>query len=144
MGVAVSGPMQGKKLVKLPSTMTTWGKWKALHTDTTVYVKRSIPYNQRFSGATVARSAGSSNGPIEANDLVVGLEGHVESKVYPLRRLAARRAVNDTLDGAPVLVYLSEDKTTARVFERRVETRTLNFAPADGDRVRDADRKSVV
>ena len=38
-GNAVSGPMKGEQLVKLPSTMTTWAKWKALHPNTTVYVK---------------------------------------------------------------------------------------------------------
>ena len=44
--------MKGRKLTKLPSTMTTWGKRRELHPDTTVYVKNSIPYNRRFTENT--------------------------------------------------------------------------------------------
>jgi hypothetical protein len=36
LGTAISGEMAGKKLVKLPSVMTTWGRWRRLHPTTTV------------------------------------------------------------------------------------------------------------
>ncbi len=49
MGEAVSGEMEGRSLEKLPSTMTTWGLWKAIHPDTTVYIKPDTPYRSRFT-----------------------------------------------------------------------------------------------
>jgi hypothetical protein len=143
MGEAISGPLQGKKLVKLPSIMTTWGKWKALHPATTVYVKRSIPYDRRFTENVMALIAKAGEGPLQPNDLVVGLEGHVSAKAYVVRRLAQKRVVNDRLEGAPILVYLSSDLATARVLDRVVEGKTLTFIAAEGDRLKDQETGSL-
>ncbi len=136
-GKAVSGPMEGKQLVKLPSTMTTWAKWKILHPDTTVYVKRSIPYDQRFTRETFEKIARMEDGPIRSNDLVVGLEGHVTSRAYLVRRLTKNRLVNDMIEGQPIAVYLSEDLTTARVLDRKVDGKTLSLEISDGDQLQD-------
>ncbi len=144
VGEAVRGPMKGSKLRKLPSTMTTWGKWKQLHPDTTVYVKRSIPYNSRFTRETFARfGGGGDDGPLEAGDWVIAVEGHVVARAYPARRLAQVRVVNDTLEGAPILVFLSEDFASARVLQRSVGERTLTFSLAENDQLKDAETGSL-
>ena len=142
-GNAVSGSMKGEQLVKLPSTMTTWAKWKALHPNTTVYVKRSIPYNQRFTQETFEKIARMEDGPIRSNDLVVGLEGHVSSRAYLVRRLAKNRLVNDMIEGQPIAVYLSEDLTTARVLDRKVEGKTLTLEITDSNRLQDRETGSA-
>lgn len=141
-GEAISGEMQGRKLQKLPSTMTTWAKWRALHPDTTVYVKRSITYRARFTAETFANLAGG-DGPLADRDWVVGVEGHVMAKAYPARALARDRVVNDELENAPIVVYLSEDYATARIFQRRVADRVLTFELGDGDRLRDEETGSL-
>ena len=141
-GSAVSGPMEGQTLAKLPSTMTTWGKWRETHPDTTVYVKPSIPYNRRFTQDSFARIAAGDEGPVRSNDLIVGVEGHVEARAYLVRRLAKDRLVNDTLEAAPILVYLSEDLATARVFDRKLEGKTLTFLLVDGTRLQDEETGS--
>ena len=97
-GKAVSGKMKGVALEKLPSTMTTWGQWKALHPKTTVYVKRSVPYNSRFTTETFEKAANMDPGPARGNDLIIGLEGHVEARAYLLRRLAQERFVEDAVE----------------------------------------------
>jgi hypothetical protein len=142
LGHAVSGPLQGKKLEKLPSTMTTWKKWKTLHPDTTVYVKRSIPYQRRFTQETFEQIARMEEGPAQTHDLVVGLEGHVEARAYLLRRLAKARLVEDSLEGSPIMVYLSEDLATARVYRRTVGERALSFSRATGDLLHDRETGS--
>ena len=43
-GRAIEGPMEGRRLEKLPSTMTSWGRWRQLHPNTTVYVKPTAYY----------------------------------------------------------------------------------------------------
>lgn len=126
-GKAVSGTMEGKSLEKLPSTMTTWGQWKALHPSTGVYVKRSVPYNSRFTKETFQKAASTAPGPIRSDDLVLGLEGHVEARAYLLRSLASERLVEETFEGAPILVYVSEDLATTRVYERKIDDRVLSF-----------------
>ena len=142
-GKAISGPMKDQKLVKLPYTMTTWKKWKALHPDTTVYIKRSIPYRPRFTENQFANLARKADGPVEAADLVVGVEGHVDAKAYLLRHLAQKRVLNDVLENQPIIVFLSEDFATARVLDRSVDGKTLTFALAKGDRLQDKETGSL-
>ncbi len=77
------------------------------------------------------------DGPIRSNDLVVGLEGHVSSRAYLVRRLAKNRLVNDMIEGQPIAVYLSEDLTTARVLDRKVEGKTLTLEITDSNRLQD-------
>lgn len=142
-GKAISGPMKGQKLVKLPYTMTTWKKWKSLHPDTTVYVKRSIPYRPRFTENQFANLARKSEGPVEAADLVVGVEGHVDARAYLLRHLAQKRVLNDVLETQPIIVFLSEDFATVRVLDRSVDGKTFTFALAKGDRLQDNETGSL-
>lgn len=142
-GEAIQGKMQGRKLVKLPSTMTTWGKWKALHPHTTVYVKSSIPYRHRFTQEHFGNIAKQREGPARPKDIALGVEGHVEARAYLLRRLAKERLRNDQLEGRPILVFLSEDHATARAYSREVDGKTLTFEPLKDDRVRDRETGSV-
>lgn len=141
-GEAVQGPLVGKKLEKLPSTLTTWGKWKARFPDTTVYVKPETTYRARFTRESVTKLAGRT-GPVENDDLVVGIEGHVQAKAYLLRHLAQNRLLNDTLEDHPVAIFLSEDLATASVVNRTVEDRALTLALTPGDQLTDSETGSV-
>jgi hypothetical protein len=142
-GEALKGDMKGQKLTKIPSAMTTWGKWKSLHPETTVYVKTSIPYNRRFTQDTFGKIADSGEGPVMPKDIAFGVEGHVEAKAYLLRRLAKNRLRNDTLENRPILVYLSEDHATARIFVREVDGKALTFEQIDADRIKDHETGSI-
>ncbi len=142
-GHATQGPLKGQKLVKMPSTMTTWKKWKSLHADTTAYVKRSIPYHPDFSEASITELAKKGEGALEAVDLVIGIEGHLQARAYLLRHLAKNRVLNDVLEGHPLLVFLSEDLTTARVLDRAVDGKPLTFSLERGDKLQDAETKSI-
>ena len=142
-GEAFQGEMNGRKLTKLPSTMTTWDKWKALHPGTTVYVKRSIPYGSRFTSEAFGRIASAPEGPAQPRDIALGVEASVEARAYLLRRLAKNRLRNDELEQQPILVYLSEDLATARVLERKADGQTLTFELAEEDRIRDKETGSL-
>lgn len=144
-GKAVDGPRGGQKLRKMSSMMTTWKRWKALHPETTAYIKRSVPYHQQsdFSGDYIAKMATKGNGPVESTDLVVGVEGHEKAKAYLIRDLAKRRVANDTLEGFPIVVYLSEDFATARIMDGTVNGQALTFSLAENDRMRDAETGSI-
>ena len=142
-GRAVGGPLKGKRLKKLRSTLTTWKKWRSRYPDTGVYVKRSIPYHARYSRQLFQQHAKKGAGATGPDDLVVGLEGHVKARAYPLRNLAGTRLVEEIFEGEPIIVYLSEDLTSAHVYSRIMERHllsppaVLSFEPADGDRLRD-------
>ena len=143
-GEAVDGEMKGHRLEKLPSIMTSWGRWRELHPDTTVYVKRSTPYGAQFTGTAFAGVASAEPGPVQKEDLVLGVEGHVEARAYLARRLARQgRLVHDQLEGEPIAVFLSEDLATARVFSLRIEEQSLELELADGDQLRDVGTGSL-
>lgn len=127
VGKAVSGDMAGTALEKIPSTMTTWGQWRTLHPETSVYVKSSVPYNSQFTNETFEKVAAMEPGPVRGNDLIVGFEGHVNARAYLVRRLAKERFGEEEFEGAPIAIYLSKDLSTARVFERTVDSKTLSF-----------------
>lgn len=143
MGEAVSGDMQGSKLTKLPSTMTTWGNWKKLHPDTSVYIKRSIPYHPRFTAATFSGLASRESGPIQDRDWIVGVEGHVEARAYLVRYLARERVRNDTLEKGSIVVYISKDLATVRILDRTVDGKVLKFSLAAAEHLRDSKTGSL-
>jgi hypothetical protein len=138
-GKAVGGEMEGRSLEKVPSTMTTWGNWKELHPTTTVYIKPSTPYRARFTAATFADIASAEEGPVQPNDLVVGVEGHVNARAYLVRSLAKERVLNEQLEGMPVVVFLSEDLATSRILDRKAGDQVLTMTLAGGDLLRDTE-----
>ena len=141
-GKAVRGKMEGTNLEKLPSTMTTWAEWKKLHPETTVYVKRSVPYTSRFTTETFAKAANMEPGPARSNDLVVGIVGHVDARAYLVRRLAKERLVEEQFEGSPIAIYLSEDYATAKVFDRILDGHTVSLRLADDGTLEDKETGS--
>ncbi len=142
-GQAISGAMAGMALQKLPKTMTTWRAWRARHPETTVYVKHSIPYRPRFTAERFEALARAEPGPVRSDDLIIGLEGHVQARAYLVRCLARNRCRNDVFEAEPILVYLAPDSATARVFKRTLGTRTLRFRLLQGERLQDAETESL-
>ena len=141
VGKAVKGPLEGKRLRKRPTVVTTWGRWRSLHPGTTVYVDPAVPGRRRFTEESMSRITLAGEGPVVPQDLVVAVEGKATAKAYLLRRLAGPRLVNDALDGVPIAVFLAEDAVTAAVWRRESGGRTLTFSAA-GDRLRDAETGS--
>ena len=142
VGRAVKGPLAGQELRKHPSTLTTWGQWRRLHPDTTVFVDPRLPGRRRFTEESMSRIALGGAGGAVNEDLVVAVEGPRTARAYLLRRLAAQRLVNDVLDGRPLLVFLAPDAVTTRVWSRSLGPRSLTFA-AEGDRIRDEETRSI-
>ena len=75
LGRAVAGPLEGQRLRKHPSTLTTWGQWRRLHPGTTVFADPQLTRRRRFTEESVSRVTLSGGGAIAGEDLVVGVEG---------------------------------------------------------------------
>jgi len=143
VGRAVQGPLKGRALRKHPSTLTTWGRWRTLHPGTTVFRDPQLPGRRRFTEESFSRiTLGGPAGGIVNEDLGVAVEGQKSARAWLLRVLASRRVVNDEIDGQPLVVFLTQDAVTARVWGRALGDRTLSFT-AEGDRMRDAETGSL-
>ena len=141
-GEAFEGPLAGQRLGRLPSLFTTWGRWKALHPGTSVYVApEEAARGFELDDARIRRVVLAGIGPPRRGDWVVGIEGRTSSAAFLLRALAKVRLANDALEGRPIVVFLTSDLTTTLVWSRSVGGRTLTFE-ADGDRMIDAETRS--
>jgi len=85
---AVAGPMTGARLKVLPSTLTTWKKWRKRHPDTQV-LSPDTGYERDYS----------PDPGEEAKALVVGVDLDGTSKAYPLELLRKKKTLTDTLGG---------------------------------------------
>jgi hypothetical protein len=138
-GEAFEGPLKGRRLGRLPSLFTTWGRWKALYPATTVYVApEEAARGFQLDATRMRRIVLAGSGPPRRGDWVVGLEGPRSSAAVLLRGIAKERVLNDVLDGEPFVAFLTEDLTTAVAWSRRSGKSMLTFR-ADQDRLVDVD-----
>lgn len=141
-GEAFFGPRAGERLRRVPTLFTTWARWRSLHPRTTVYAAPDASGGPSLDAARLRRII-LSGGLLPADrDWIVGVEGRSEAAAFAVRPLAERRVVNVALEGRPLVVFLSEDLTTAVVWERSSKGRTLSFS-ASGDRLVDAETRSA-
>ena len=142
-GEALEGPLAHQRLGRLPSLFTTWGRWKALHPATTVYVApEEAARGFELDATKIQRIVLAGSGPPRRGDWVVGLEGGKSSVAVLLRGLRTDRVLNDVLEDRPFAVFLTSDLATALAWSRKVDGRTLTFR-ADGDRMVDGETGSA-
>lgn len=109
-GEAFFGPLKGKKLAFIPSTVTTWEKWRERYPHTLVLPgRRRETFMGVYDGFHSLRNLGLS--------VVV----RFRAKLYPLETLALHPLLNDVFLGQPVLVVYSDRERTATAWSRTVE-----------------------
>lgn len=127
---AVAGPMTGAKLTVLPSTLTTWKKWRLRHPATEV-LSLDTGHERDYSRDPYAGYYESRRGFFsffkagpeeEEKELVVGVTLDGTAKAYPLDLLRRRKTLTDTVDGKKLTLSLdpATDALTIRD-ERNVE-----------------------
>jgi hypothetical protein len=141
-GQAVEGPRQGQQLERVSSLFTTWGRWRALHPSSTVYV------DPEGSGETFVLDGDrlrlmivTGRGAVRPRDWVIGLSGDKGAAILG-RQLADVRLANLTFEDKPLVVFMTEDRTTSVVWDRRLGDRTLTFR-VEGDQMIDAETGST-
>ena len=127
---AVTGPETNTLLKVIPSTLTTWAKWKKEHPDTEVLSPdtghkrdyRKDPYESYYKQKKGLFSFFTPGPGEEEKQLVAGVEINGKTKAYPIKKLQQNR-ITDTLGGKEI---------------------TLMFDPyTDEIIVQDADRNDV-
>jgi hypothetical protein len=119
-GRAEAGPMKGKRLPFLPSTVTTWAQWKAHHPHTLV-----LPGRRRDG------FMGTYDGLDRPVDLGLAVVVRFKGKLYPFRSFERVPLVNDRFEDTPIIVFFSRRDGTAVAWERRVDGRELTFTMSE-------------
>ena len=121
-GTAFQGPLKGKKLKFMPSTVTTWEAWK-----------RSYPHTRVLGGRRAGAIMGSYVGMEAARVHALGLSVVVrfKGKLYPFKALEKTPLVNDRFNGTALVVYYSKESRTATAWQRGLDGRELKFRLAE-------------
>ena len=117
-GRALRGPLEGKRLTRLPTTVTTWSNWKALHPTTDVI---NLPRERDLFRRDYQH---------QRERFVIGFEHQGAAAHSRFDKLARLRVVNFEVAELPLVATYDDDATAARVFDRVIRDRVLSFAPA--------------
>jgi hypothetical protein len=129
-GVAKRGPLMGKALVALPSTMTDWQTWRSQHPEGTVVTLGRR--HQEFVRAYYK----------DLKDYVIGIANGKEAKAWTFDSLERSPVLNDEWEGGPVVVFFESKSITAQLFSRVLDAQTLKFECVDG-KVIDVETRST-
>ena len=127
-GTAEHGPLKGQRLRMIPSTVTTWKRWKTAFPNTLV-----LPGDR--GGAIYGKYDGIGN-TWEDIGLVVIVK--FKGKLYPFRTLDFEPVINDRLQGTDFVVVYDKEEGTATAWNRKFKDTTLVFDPETGPRKKSA------
>jgi hypothetical protein len=120
---AVTGPMTGTKLKVIPSSVTTWDKWRKKHPETQVLSLETghqrdysrDPYEDYYKNrrGLFARLLDSKS--TEDKVLVAGIEINGEQRAYPVETVRSRERFEDTLGGTRIIFSWDGDTDSISV-----------------------------
>ncbi len=113
-GMAIGGPLEGRRLSLIPAGIVPWAAWHDEHPETLVL---DVPGygSRRFS-----------------SDFVIGIALGEYAKAYPFEMASEAAVVNDTIGNFPVVVLVDAETKAIHSFLRNTEDGDLEFSLQDG------------
>ena len=115
---AVSGPLAGKQLTKLPSKRTSWKTWKKRYPDTLVLSTETgyyrdystDPYAGYYRVGTIWFPVGEVRSDLSPKERVIGVELKNETRAYPIALLQKRPGLTeDSLGGETIHIEVNTE-----------------------------------
>ena len=162
IGEAIVGTLTDQRLTVLPSRMTTWSQWKALHPDTRVLSKNlnllrgglfgGNPYERDpFVGYDERVNSGGFAFPVSPSKLddrlrpgesVLAVEVDGVHVAFPIPT-DRPTLINGTVSGRAIVVLTEPTAPGGVAFFADVDGRTLTFEAGDDEAIRDIETASV-
>lgn len=136
-GEAITGAQKGKVLREIPSSQMTLKSWLDRHPGSLIMQPDSTFKGQYESlkdydeGTMEGNLEGSDSLSWKEKSWVVGVSHGLFSRAYDWNDLEQARAINDDLEGLPLVVALERDSASFHVWNRIVNRDTLVFAYSD-------------
>jgi uncharacterized protein DUF3179 len=142
-GEALSGPLAGTRLARIPSLILTWERWKSLHSDSWVLAEDptlSPHYTTRATAAvcplpgSAADLAQKTDNRLKPEALVVGISEGGHQTAFPLtdkqgRYPARPRAMEIAgLDSDQLVLFSDPGARAAAVYRPEAKQQHLTFA----------------
>lgn len=117
MQEAVTGQMTGTKLHRLPSTLTTWEKWRSKHPETDVltpatgYVRdySKDPYESYYKSRSGLFGFLKGGPGAEDKEIIVGVVVNETAKAYKLSDLKSSETIKDAIAGRDITLTFDEE-----------------------------------
>lgn len=127
-GLALKGPLAGRRLKQLPARLVLWREWKRQHPSTKALVNTGAENLLEYLVGWVGDYEAE---PGNVEDFGVSFGRGPRTRLYPFSHLTRRPVINDTVARRPVVVTMGPDTLQTGVFSRRIGGRTLRFEPVD-------------
>ena len=115
-GRAEHGPLQGRQLTFMPSTVTTWANWK-----------QSYPHTLVLPGYRRGGFMGTYKGLSGTRRIGLAVVVRFKGKLYPFGVLERHPVVNDHFNGRDLVIYYSRRTGTATAWLRTLDGAALVF-----------------
>lgn len=123
-GLAIDGPLRGRRLHRLGSQVLTWKRWRDRFPRSSLYAGSP---QSTFLGSGPKYGLGAGAGG--HSELVLGTRVGDVVRGYALSLLDRRPILDDSLGGVPIVVAYAPDDGYGLVWDRRVGDRVLDFRP---------------
>lgn len=154
-GLAVAGPLAGKRLVLVPADELSFSLWKNEQPEGTVlddaagYAKEYAPPNWDVRMDKVPTTLSYAQPNLKPRDLMLGIHAFGVSRAFPYQAVLKEGLLQDHIGSEPVLLVTGPDARSVRVFRRRLPANASTgreAAPPNrgGSADLGADRESVV
>ncbi len=124
-GVAISGPLAGKRLTRVYSDELTAGVWKneephgMVLQDVAAYRSEYASKNWDRKMKRVPTVIGNAQPGLAPRDLMLGVQAFGVSRAFPFETVLKQKLINDHVGAEPLLLVVGPDNTSIRVFRSR-------------------------
>ncbi|MBM3779470.1 MAG: DUF3179 domain-containing protein [Acidimicrobiia bacterium] len=135
-GLAIRGPLAGRRLQLVPALHATWKQWRTLYPDSTVMRKRGefrTPYESYNRNPSEIGILGRRNpdARLPPKERILGVRAGDSEMAFPLAAVRDARLVQARVGDQPVVVVAPGRNLPVIVFDRRVDGTPLDFTLAE-------------
>ena len=146
---AINGPQTGANLTLVPSSLTTWGAWRADYPETRVlrpppesgtitdarardYARDPYENYDEIRRVGITGSDNAADDRLHPKTVVIGVSTGDVARAYPLDRVESAGVVTDSVGDLPVVVTTDPGGSLV-AYDRRVDGESLSFAATEND-----------
>ena len=131
-GEIFAGPRKGQRLKRIPSMLTNWKDWLAIHPESVAYRmydgKKFIPAPLPDEQSSESRESMTSvDERLKPTANVIGVNLNGKRKAWKLDGLKKTHAFGDNIGKEPIVVLWDPKSKTAVSYKRKLGDQTFNF-----------------
>jgi len=125
-GLAISGPLAGRRLPLVSADELTFALWKAEQPDGTVikdvpqFAPEYSPKDWDVKMAKAPTVLSYAQAGLKGRDLMLGIRAFGASRAFPYTAVLKEKLLQDRVGGEPVLLVVGEDNRSVRAFRQHI------------------------